>query len=169
MSDKSPGGGMLVSVEQLGLVLMVTGVWVRKLCRMGYIPAPVKGKVPLIAGVQGYIKSLKDEDRRSSKSAADNRVRDARAREIELRMAREEAELVPIDEAQALIQGYVGAVVSRLNGLPAQITRDINERRRIEAIVDAIREEMDEKLAELAAAYRDGPPAEPSNEEDDAE
>ena len=169
MTEKASGGTMLVSVEQLALVLMVTGVWVRKLCKQGYIPAPTKGKVPLIAGVQGYIKFLKDEDRRSSKSAADNRVRDARAREIELRTAREERELVPTDETVAFVQVIVGAVVSRLDGLPAQITRNLDERRRIEIIVDGIRQEVADVIAEHGERFRRGAPADDADDEDDGE
>jgi hypothetical protein len=43
--------------------------------------------VQLVGAVQGYLRYLKGDERRSAKSAADSRVRDARALEIELRIA----------------------------------------------------------------------------------
>jgi len=57
--------------------------------------------------VQGYIRFRNDADRRAQKSAAD-RVRDARAREIELRNAVREGRLIAIDEAIAIVEQMAG-------------------------------------------------------------
>ena len=53
----------------------------------------------LVGAVQGYLRYLKDDERRSAKSAADSRVRDARALEIELRIAERSRELIPVEDA----------------------------------------------------------------------
>ncbi|WP_245407583.1 hypothetical protein [Rhodopseudomonas faecalis] len=147
--QEAPQAGM-ITTEQAGRLLMVTGERVRQLIKSGYVPRPVKGVIPLVAAVQGYIKFLKDEDRRSSKSAADSRVRDARAKEIELKIARQQRELLPTEEAVALCNRVVGLLISRVAGLPAEFTRDLNERRRLEGSIDAIRVEV----ADLIREYR---------------
>jgi hypothetical protein len=150
-TDSTQQAGM-ITVDQAARLIMVTDVWVRQLIKMGFIPKPVKGLVPLVAVVQGYIKFLKDEERRSSKSAADSRVRDARAKEIELRIAREQRELIPTEEALAICSNIVGHTMSRLTGLPAEFSRDLNERRRLEAAIDAIRVEVADLLREYRLA-----------------
>ncbi|WP_199805674.1 hypothetical protein [Bradyrhizobium lablabi] len=49
--------------------------------------------------MQDYIRFRNDSDRRAQKTAADSRVRDARARKIELRNAVRESRLIEVDEA----------------------------------------------------------------------
>ena len=55
--------------------------------------------VQLVGAVQGYLKYLKEDERRSTRSAADSRVRDARALEIELRIAERTRDLIPLEDA----------------------------------------------------------------------
>jgi phage terminase Nu1 subunit (DNA packaging protein) len=81
----------------------------------------------------------------------------ARARETELRTARQELELVPTEEAVAYVQMVVGTLVSRLNGLPAQFTRDLDERRRLEAAIERIRADVADAMAQHGSAYRSLP------------
>jgi hypothetical protein len=143
-----------IPMAQAALLLMISDERVRQLQRGGYIPRAEKGRVPLVGAVQGYIRFLKDEERRSQRTAAESRVRDARAREIELRTARDEQELIPAEEAVAYAQEVFGQLVSRLNGLPAQFTRDLDERRRLEAAIDDIRTEVAAVIADHGPAYR---------------
>ena len=56
--------------------------------KQGFIPKPEKrGFVQLVGAVEGFLRYLKDNERRFAKSAADSRVRDVCALEIELRIA----------------------------------------------------------------------------------
>lgn len=158
----------VVSTTEAGRRLGITGQAIRNLIADGYIQRTAGG-VKSDDAFNGYIRFLKDSDRRTTKSAAESRVRDARAREIELRTAREEGELIPTEEALAYVQAVVGALISRMNGLPAQITRDLDERRRIEAMLDGVRAEVAAICAEHGPHYRALPDAGGANAEDDAD
>lgn len=169
MTSKNESTSGTIPISQAALLLMISDERVRQLVKQGYIERPARGRVPLVGAVQGYIRFLRDEDRRSTKSAADNRVREARAREIELRTAREAGELIPAEEAVAYTQAVVGALISRMNGLPAQITRNLDERRKIESMLDAIREEVAAVCEEHGAAYEALPDTHSGTEADDAD
>jgi hypothetical protein len=106
--------------------------------KAGYIPKPAKDTYPIVGAVQGYIKFLKEEERRTSKVQADSRVRDARAREIELRIAERERDLIPIDDAKAEIAAFVTETRAEIVGLGARVTRDMELRRQIDKECDGI-------------------------------
>jgi len=64
--------------------------------------------------VQGYIRFLKDEARRATKTAAHNRLQGIRAGREKLAVAQTERELVPLVEAMTLVDEVAGAVVARV-------------------------------------------------------
>lgn len=165
--DTTPAAGMITTAQATKL-LMITPQWLRQLAVQGYIPRAVKGAYPLVAVVQGYIKSLKDDEKRSTKTAADNRVRDARAAEIERRMAREDREIITLEEAMASHEDVTGEYLQSISGLPARITRNQSERRRIEVICDAERTRLATRFDKSASALRTGQPAIDADGEDDA-
>lgn len=162
-----PASG-LIQAEAMARLLMLTTERLRQLGRDGVIPKAVKGKYQLVPTVQGYVRWLRDEDRRSSKSAGESAVRQARARQIELRTAQDQRELVPWQEAVALTQEIVGMLVARMQGLPAQVTRDPELRRKIEEAIDGIRSEVAARSAELAKGFADGDDPDPSDPEANA-
>lgn len=118
MPDPTSRSGQ-IPIVQAAKLLMITEQWVRQLIRKGYIEKVARGEVGLVNAVQGYIRFLKDEERRVSKSAAANAVQTARAREIELRIAKEEARLIDYDEAMAVLDVVVGTYKAQFAGLPA--------------------------------------------------
>lgn len=86
MSDaSSQNSAGLITVAKAAALLMISDQWVRDLGKKGYVPKAVGGMVPLVAAVQGYIRWLKDEERRTSKSAAASQVQQERALEIPMR------------------------------------------------------------------------------------
>lgn len=149
MAEKPPQDAGMITTEQAARLLMISAERVRQLCKGGYIPRPSKGLVPLVGAVQGYVKFLKEEDRRSSKSAADSRVRDARAAEIELRIAERKRDLIPRAEAEAVLDALAGMVRQAFDGLAARVTRDLGVRRQIETAVH-------ENLSRIADALEAG-------------
>lgn len=167
MTMNEPQAGT-ITTAQAARLLMVTEAWVRKLTRDGTIAKAARDRYNLVAVVQGYIRFLKDEERRSSKSAADNRVRDARAAEIERRMAREDRDLIMLDEAMAAYDFATGLYLTSISGLPARMTRNASERRRLEAICDGERQRLADRFAEGASALRTGEAAVDADDEDDA-
>ncbi|MDD7973195.1 hypothetical protein [Roseinatronobacter alkalisoli] len=138
-------------------LLMISAERVRQLIKDGYIPrGSQRGHVHLVGAVQGYLKFRDDADRRANKSAADSRVRDARAKEIELRNSVRLRELIPVDEATEIIDEYFAAVVSELDGMAARITRDMPMRRKIEAEIRAARSRMGDRMMEAAKTVASG-------------
>jgi len=93
-------GIVTISTVEAARLLGITAEWVRRLARDGVIPKPEKNRVPLVAAVQGYIRWLKDDERRAAKMSAQTRVAEARAREIELRVARMERGLIPAEDVE---------------------------------------------------------------------
>ena len=128
----------LIAIGQAARLLMISDERVRQLQKQGYIPrAPKRGVVPLVGDVQGYLRYLKDEERQSSKSAAASRVTDARTREIELRIAERQRDLIPQEDARAVIGEMAALVKAEFVGLPARVTRDLDLRRTLEQEVNA--------------------------------
>lgn len=160
-----PGGG--ITLEQLSQLLMVTPERVRQLHHGGYIPKIEKGRYPLVQAVQGYIRSIKDENKRASKSAAASRMSDAKTREIELRVAQRENVLIETDEAIGVVDEVVGALRADLAGLPARCTRDVDQRRKIQAEVNDILTRASDRFTERAEALRARGTAAPSEPDDD--
>jgi phage terminase Nu1 subunit (DNA packaging protein) len=107
----------------------------------------------------GFIRYLRDEGRRTTKSAAESRVRDARAQEIEMRVALRSGDLMKRAEHEETLDEVLGFFRSELSGLPARLTRDLRERGRIEQAVNDILESIAALAAKSAgnlAAARSG-------------
>lgn len=132
MADEQAQSGM-ITVGQVAKILMVSEERVRQLVKLGYIPRATKGQYVWIAAVQGYIRFLKEEDRRSSKSASASRLQDAKVAEAEMRMAEKRRELVSVEEATIALDIVMAKVRDEFTGLPARVTRDMDLRRKLEA------------------------------------
>src|SRR3984893_12998702 len=111
--------------------------WIAKLVAEGFVKKTGQFFRPA-AVAQGYIAFLTDEARRSSKSATLSEVQAARAAEIRMRIAREQHELIELDEALAVLDEIIGGLKADFNGLAASVTRDSALRSIIEEKVDAI-------------------------------
>lgn len=115
----------LVPVAQMAELLMVTQQHLALLQRDGKIPkSGSPGAVVMRVLVQGYIKWIKDENARASKSGSQSRVQQARAQEIELRIARDEGLLVEMEKLFAIFAETFGSLRSELAGVAAASTRD---------------------------------------------
>jgi hypothetical protein len=143
-----------ITVEVAAKLLMVSTERVRQLAKDGYIQRPAKNTYPLVGVVQGYIRFLKDEERRTSKSASANRVADARAREIELRTAERANELIETDEALAVLDDLLGTCKAEMAGIPARITRDVSLRRKIKTEIDDAFLRASARFEQSASALR---------------
>jgi phage terminase Nu1 subunit (DNA packaging protein) len=150
MSETPSSPGTLVTLEVAAQLIMVTPRWIQKLSKDGWIVRPDRGKYSLIGVVQGYVNFLKDENRRASKSAADSRVRDARAREIELRVARLQADLIPYSEHVAILDEILGTIRAAMEGAPARITRDLAVRDELKGVIHETLDKASRRLAQAA-------------------
>lgn len=154
MTDpRQPAEPGTMSTAQAAALLDLTERRVQQLAREGVIPKASYGRYPVAGTVRGYIGYLRDEVRRSTETAAGAALKATRQAEIELRMAERQRDLVPADEMMAVTQMIVGTLVSRLTGLPAQFTRNLGERHRLETLIDAIRIEVAELIEQHQDAY----------------
>jgi hypothetical protein len=154
-----------ITVEVAAWLLMVTPEWIRRLSKDGWIPKVDRGRYRVVDVVQGYIRFLKDDARRSSKTASLSRLQDIRTRKEELAVAQAERELVPLTEAMTLVDEVAGAVVSRVNAIPARFTRNIEQRALLQREVDDALTEVADRIAKLSRSYRSGD-EDPATEEE---
>jgi hypothetical protein len=143
-----------IPVDVAAKLLMVTPEWVRRLTKDGWIAKTDRGRYRVVDVVQGYIRFLKDEARRSSKTASLSRLQDIRTRKEELAVAQTERELVPLVEAMTLVDEVAGAVVARINAIPARLTRNIEQREQLQREVDDALTEVADRIAKLGRSYR---------------
>lgn len=157
-ADKNSSGHTagVITADQACKLLMLSNERIRQLVKSGYIQQESRGKYNLVGVVQGYIRFLKDEERRTTRVSSESRVRDARAQEIELRMAEKRRELVPLEDATAAFDLVVGKVKEEFSGLPARTTRDIPLRRKIEEEINGSLGRVAESLRASAEFLRTG-------------
>jgi hypothetical protein len=127
-----------LSTKQACVLLKLTQPRLSQLEQSGWIARCAPGRWRLLDLVQGYVSFLKDEEKRSSKTASLSRVQEARAKEIEMRTARDSAQTIDMSDALALVDDVVGGLKADLDGLPARVTRDLPLRRKIEAELNGI-------------------------------
>jgi phage terminase Nu1 subunit (DNA packaging protein) len=148
--DQPPAGDRFITVTEFAAFADYTPTYIRQLQREGSLPKGGRGMIPFIAGVRALIRFLRDSERRSSKSAADSRVRDARAREIEMRNLENEKRLVEIEDVNGLVDEMVGTFRSELAGLAARVTRDLTFRRTIDQVLNDILHRLADAFNEKA-------------------
>lgn len=132
-TPKAPSGPATVSVQQLSRLLDLTPSRIRQLVEAGAIPKVGRDRYPLVGAVQGYIKFLRDEDRRAAQAASAARLADARVEETNLRIAEKMRNLVPIEDHRAVLASVIRTVRDELAKVPDRVPAYVRERARIEA------------------------------------
>jgi phage terminase Nu1 subunit (DNA packaging protein) len=145
-----------IPIDVAAKLLMVTPEWIRRLTKDGWITKSERGRYRVVDVVQGYVRFLKDDARRSTKTASHSRLQDIRARKEELMVAQAERDLVPLADAMTLVDEIAGTVVARVNAVPARLTRNIEERSRLQQEVDEALAEVADRVRKLGEALRSG-------------
>lgn len=145
-----------ISTEQAAKLIMVSSVWLSKLSQQGYVTKVGRDRWNLVNVVQGYIKWLKDEGRRSSKSAAASRVQDLKAEALELQMAERRRELIPVDDADAVFAFIAATVRDEISGLPGRVTRDRDLRADLEREVHGSLDRLSRRFEKAGRALVEG-------------
>jgi hypothetical protein len=144
------------SANQCGAHLDLSRVRVVQLVNEGALPRNKDGSFDLDECRVAYIRYLRSEDRRGAKSATASRVQEARAKEIELRTAREEGRLWDAETAEAAFAEILGTFRSELSGVPAGSTRDLAIRAEIEKRLNDAIDRCDARFADAARLLRAG-------------
>lgn len=125
----------------------------RKLERAGVFSKIGKDQYCPLDVFSGLLAYMRDEERRSSKSAGASAVQMARAEQIRLQTAREQGLLTEISRTEATFADVIGSLRSELDGVPAASTRDLTLREVIEshlnAAIERARARFDERVREL--------------------
>jgi hypothetical protein len=106
-----------------------------------------------------YLGWLRAPERRATKNEAASELSKARIELIQLRIAEKRRELISLDEANATIDQICGLVLTKLGGMAARCTRDLQVRRNIDNVVFEIRTEIADAAQRLADQC--GAPSEP--------
>lgn len=164
--SKSEDG--LLSTSEMADLLLIGPERVRQLVKGGHIPRVKRGRFDPETVVRSYIRYLKDEERRSSKSAAASRIQDIRAEKMEhdLKVARRE--YLPRDDMETTVDAMAAAVINEVAGLGARVTRDPVMKTAIDTETDNALNRIADKLARLAGAALEGGEADPETGEADA-
>jgi uncharacterized coiled-coil protein SlyX len=161
-ADAGAGRGQLITSGLAARLLMVSPERVRQLSKEGWIEKQGRDQFYLVDVVQGYIRFRNDSERRATKSVAANRVSDARAREVELRIAERERRLVELSEMIALADKLVGMFRAEMSGLPARVTRDLQIRRTIETAINDILDRIADAAVSRAGMVAEGSDTRPT-------
>lgn len=145
-----------ISIDTAAALLELTPKRIRQLVQAGFIKMHRRAHTTITSTVRGYIRFLKDEERKQTQTGAAERARDARAREIEQKIAERDRRLIPVEDAELAMQLLVGAVSKEMDGMAARITRDLTLRRVIEADVHGAKTRIADALAEGKGFARTG-------------
>lgn len=147
---------LTLNATQVAALLTLSIERVRQLVNSGYIPRVGKAKYPVVGVVQGYIRFLKDEDKRTSKSAADDSLKAVRQREVEIRIAKEEGRLVDMSDVEAAFGSILGTLRAELSGVPASVTREASLRSAIDHAQSAAFGRAQKKFQDASLELRAG-------------
>lgn len=162
------GNDPTIPTEVAGKLIRVSAERVRQLTKLGWIKSAGRNRYRVIDVVHGYLDYRDDADRRAQKSASASRVQDMRARELEIRVAEKERELIPTEEAISFVGDALGKLRAGMIGLPARVSRDVTLRTKLEAEIDGEFERAAEAFRKESAALRSGGEPMDAAGEDDA-
>jgi phage terminase Nu1 subunit (DNA packaging protein) len=148
---------------------MVNEQYIVNLNRDGWVHRTASGKYRLVEVVQGFLNAKAAAAKRNTRSASEDRIRDARATEIELRNAIRARELVETSAATTLVHSMCGAVRTEFGSLPARVTRDLKLPRQIEKEVNEALNRIADRLEKESAALEEGREDTEGSEDEDAD
>ncbi len=128
-----------VTTQALLSLLEFSAPYLTRLERMGVVARADRNSWDLADTIRRIIRYLREDNRRGRRAEAATELARLKARALELRLARENHELIPLAESMATVDSIVGGLVSALSAVPARRTRDLALRRTIEAEINLVR------------------------------
>ena len=158
MAEKKPDAALtMVSVVQFAALVELTVQRVYQLCQQNILPRIVDGNLPVIAGMQAYIRYLRgfsNADAQSRTSFAQERARlfKARADIAELERQTRFDRLVPIEDIEASWVQLVGNFRTRIIAIPSKAaTRVVGVKTPAQGLA-ILTEVVNEALLEISTA-----------------
>jgi hypothetical protein len=128
--------GQTITVAQSAALLGRSDRWVQGLVKSGYMDRAQRWEYTLVGVIRGALAYYKDQLSKNNKAAVASRATEARTREIELRIQERSRELIPMEDAKAVVGEMAALVRAELAGLAARYTRDMEARRALEEVID---------------------------------
>jgi hypothetical protein len=142
-----------VSQERFARHVGLSRERVRQLIIEGVVELLPSGKLDIDKSRLAYIEHLRA---RPQRSPAADKLREAKAKEVELRVAERCHELVERDAATEVVEDSIAAILLGLQGMAARIGgRDLALRKRIDDEVYRIRAEAAARLEQHAVSLRE--------------
>jgi hypothetical protein len=145
LSHVFPEFGVNAAAQLLG----TSAAWVRQLVKDGFLSREPNGLYRGDRVCRGYIRFLRDDDRRASRVQSATRLHDAKAELVAVQVQARSAQLVKEarQEAISTAEILIASVLSDMSALPARCTRDLPMRQKIEDEVELIRNGWVQKQA----------------------
>lgn len=134
--------GQTITVSQVAALLGRSDRWVQGLVKSGYMDRAQRGEYTLVGVIRGALAYYEDQLSKNNKAAVASRATEARTREIELRIQERSRELIPMEDAKAVVGEMAALVRAELAGLAARYTRDMEARRALEEVIDGALERI---------------------------
>ncbi|MCT8999221.1 hypothetical protein [Chelativorans intermedius] len=146
----------LVSAKHMAAILGLTTARLRQLEKDGVIHKAARGKYRLGETITDYLGFLKRRAAGSAADAAGAALANAKAREINLRVARREAHLIDIEDVERFHRFSSALYRRELSGLGAAVTADPIVAGQIDAALNAALDRYDRRFREAIDRLRRG-------------
>lgn len=137
----------LVGKSQTHVLALVSRGYLKKVGRGRYLARDV---------ARAALAFREDDDRRSSLTEESRRLSAVRIRQVELRLAREEGSLIPMDAVQESVADILGTFRSELAGIAAASTRDHDLRSIIDGHIESAVDRCRDRFLAMEAKFASG-------------
>lgn len=148
-------GITLLSTTSLANILGMDRSYVVRLSDQGILPKRDDGKFDAVETLGNYCRYL-----RAKLNGRENNPRDELLRlktvDLEIKIEERLKHLIPINQAMDTVDILCGMFVSRLNGMPAAMTRDVKLRLKFEDFVDSLLNDLADECDRAAKALASG-------------
>ena len=151
----------------MGELLDITPHRIRQLENAGFFQKVERNLFNSCEVFQGYIKFLRDEGRRSNRSASASKLNDAKTQLVAVQVEERSKELINAARAEAVSAAdeIIGEFKANLMAVPARVTLDVALRRKIEDEFERIFEEAAKTSRRVAAGEVEGSDTSEAGEE----
>jgi hypothetical protein len=154
--------------KEMAKILSITDRQVRNLMNDGVLVREGRSEFPVAENVARYVAFKEKAATEKAAPAAADGLRTKREEQLAIRIGREDRQLITLKEAMEFVDNVCGLFVQTISGLPARHTRDLAERKRLEATCDDVRKELSDGFGKEQRALRTGVPIAEASDEDDA-
>jgi hypothetical protein len=126
-----------------------------RLASAGWIKKNERGRYTLVAVVHGFVDYSADLAKQAGASARNDAVT-ARAEEIKLKILQRQRELIKTDDVLSAVDVLLAKIRDAIAGVPAGFTRDREERKRLEDLVNGVLNRIADECGRLATNLQKG-------------